>query len=233
MSEVSQGPGWWQASDLKWYPPERRAGYLPPPPVELPPLPNLPPPPEGGGYPTQGPTGQRKVGLFIAGLIAWFALAVAVLTVAQMSVGMLGGLLVLVLIVVAIGIGVTIAFRSSLRLAFKIGLPISMVLLVLLAAQVSGFLHIAHFEKNPSPPSSRSASYQAGYASGESGNAHNFLVETGNGVNGPDVAADSACSTAFTPAQMLDASLVESEYEAGCHAALRDHPVMGGRPSGG
>ncbi len=23
MSESSQGPGWWQASDLKWYPPEQ------------------------------------------------------------------------------------------------------------------------------------------------------------------------------------------------------------------
>ena len=30
MSEVSQGPGWWQASDGRWYPP---APYAPPPPV--------------------------------------------------------------------------------------------------------------------------------------------------------------------------------------------------------
>lgn len=26
MSEVSQGPGWWQASDGKWYPPEQAPG---------------------------------------------------------------------------------------------------------------------------------------------------------------------------------------------------------------
>jgi hypothetical protein len=78
---------------------------------------------------------------------------------------------------------------------------------------------------------SQSPSYQAGYTSGESGTAHNFLVETGNGTNGPDVAADSACSVSFTPAQMLNSSLVESDYEAGCHAALKDHPVNGGRPS--
>lgn len=32
MSDVSQGPGWWQASDLKWYPPERRPGYTGPAP---------------------------------------------------------------------------------------------------------------------------------------------------------------------------------------------------------
>ena len=38
---MSQGPGWWQASDLKWYPPELHADYVAP----LPPPPKLPPPP--------------------------------------------------------------------------------------------------------------------------------------------------------------------------------------------
>ena len=32
MSDVSQGLGWWQASDLKWYPPERHPDYVAPPP---------------------------------------------------------------------------------------------------------------------------------------------------------------------------------------------------------
>ncbi len=27
MSDVSNGPGWWQASDGKWYPPEQQPGY--------------------------------------------------------------------------------------------------------------------------------------------------------------------------------------------------------------
>jgi hypothetical protein len=31
MSDVSQGPGWWLASDSKWYPPQQ-AQALPPPP---------------------------------------------------------------------------------------------------------------------------------------------------------------------------------------------------------
>lgn len=32
MSDVSQGPGWWQASDGRWYPPEQAPGaQLPPP----------------------------------------------------------------------------------------------------------------------------------------------------------------------------------------------------------
>jgi len=33
MSDVSQGPGWWLASDGKWYPPQQQPGYQPPPPA--------------------------------------------------------------------------------------------------------------------------------------------------------------------------------------------------------
>ncbi len=29
MSDVSQGPGWWQASDGRWYPPDQRPGLIP------------------------------------------------------------------------------------------------------------------------------------------------------------------------------------------------------------
>jgi len=32
MSETSMGPGWWQASDLKWYPPEEQPRSQPPAP---------------------------------------------------------------------------------------------------------------------------------------------------------------------------------------------------------
>lgn len=37
MSDVQQGPGWWLASDGRWYPPESRPQPLPPPPVPAPP----------------------------------------------------------------------------------------------------------------------------------------------------------------------------------------------------
>jgi hypothetical protein len=47
MSEAPQGPGWWQASDFKWYPPERQSNYVAPPP----PPPRQPPPP---GYHNPG-----------------------------------------------------------------------------------------------------------------------------------------------------------------------------------
>ncbi len=45
MSDVSQGPGWWQASDGKWYPPQPAAAPPPGPP------PGPPPAPQWGGPP--------------------------------------------------------------------------------------------------------------------------------------------------------------------------------------
>src|SRR3546814_4443455 len=39
MSEQSQGPGWWVASDGKWYPPEQAPGPAPIPPPPPPPAP--------------------------------------------------------------------------------------------------------------------------------------------------------------------------------------------------
>jgi serine/threonine kinase PknH len=47
MSDESQGPGWWQASDLKWYPPELHSDDepLPPPPHDRPPPEVAAPPP--------------------------------------------------------------------------------------------------------------------------------------------------------------------------------------------
>jgi serine/threonine kinase PknH len=49
MSDESQGPGWWQASDLKWYPPELHSDdeALPPPPPDRPTAQiGTPPPPK-------------------------------------------------------------------------------------------------------------------------------------------------------------------------------------------
>jgi hypothetical protein len=79
MTDEPQGPKWWQASDLKWYPPELHADYVAPPAANLPPPPTLPPPPcvtpTQSPVTTRGPSGQRKVGLVLAGL----ALVIAVL----------------------------------------------------------------------------------------------------------------------------------------------------------
>ena len=35
MSDTSQGPGWWQASDGKWYPPQPQQSYWTPPPPQM------------------------------------------------------------------------------------------------------------------------------------------------------------------------------------------------------
>jgi uncharacterized RDD family membrane protein YckC len=67
MSDVSQGPGWWQASDLKWYPPEEQPNYEAPPPPGQPPFPQLRPaerPPQPMGAP---PTSAYASGIERAG----------------------------------------------------------------------------------------------------------------------------------------------------------------------
>jgi hypothetical protein len=46
MSDVSQGPGWWLASDGKWYPPQSASVAAPPPPQ--------------GGYGTQVQAARKK-----------------------------------------------------------------------------------------------------------------------------------------------------------------------------
>jgi hypothetical protein len=55
MSDVSQGPGWWQATDGKWYPP----------------APPAPPQPPVYGAPQQAyaPVGPKNDGMSIAGLV--------------------------------------------------------------------------------------------------------------------------------------------------------------------
>ena len=44
MSDVSQGPGWWIASDGKWYPPQQHPDYRPPAPPQPPTQAAQPPP---------------------------------------------------------------------------------------------------------------------------------------------------------------------------------------------
>jgi uncharacterized RDD family membrane protein YckC len=52
MSDISQGPGWWQASDGKWYPPEQAPGAQPTaPPTSAPTSPPPGAPPAGYGAP--------------------------------------------------------------------------------------------------------------------------------------------------------------------------------------
>jgi hypothetical protein len=78
MSDTSGGPGWWQASDGKWYPPSAASEPPPsqPPPSQPPPsepptppdgwaAPSAPPPPGGGGPvpPPSPPFGTAPYGV--------------------------------------------------------------------------------------------------------------------------------------------------------------------------
>ena len=92
MSEVSQGPGWWQASDGRWYPPEQHPAAAPPTGAATGTYASRPATQEGGyptsqegGYPsgTGGPTpgpladwGTRALATLIDAA-ATFALVIA------------------------------------------------------------------------------------------------------------------------------------------------------------
>ncbi|MGI9623240.1 MAG: DUF4234 domain-containing protein [Acidimicrobiales bacterium] len=59
MSDTSQGPGWWEASDGKWYPPESHPDQRPDPPSDV----------------RQGPIGKpRSTGLTILVSIVTFGI---------------------------------------------------------------------------------------------------------------------------------------------------------------
>lgn len=84
MSDTQRGPGWWLASDGRWYPPESRAQPLPPPPgvastspVQAPPLAQYPPVLQAP-YPYARPTQLlRGVSTGLGGTIQGFLWAAA------------------------------------------------------------------------------------------------------------------------------------------------------------
>ena len=95
MSDSTQGEGWWQASDDKWYPPEQHPDFqagatqamepVPPPtaamPVPPPPPPGAPvgPPPGGPEGPPPGApgSGSNNTKWIIVGVLAVAAVAIA------------------------------------------------------------------------------------------------------------------------------------------------------------
>ena len=73
MSDTSQGPGWWQASDGRWYPPQQQPGYWTPSP---PPMSGMPGAPYPGAVPYVPGGAPSTNGLAIASLvlsILWLA----------------------------------------------------------------------------------------------------------------------------------------------------------------
>ncbi len=66
MSDYSQGPGWWQASDGKWYPPQQAAPAAPTEPWGA-------APPAGMAYGTPGYQAPTTNGMAIAALVCGIA----------------------------------------------------------------------------------------------------------------------------------------------------------------
>jgi uncharacterized RDD family membrane protein YckC len=103
MSDVSQGPGWWQASDGKWYPPEQAPAAQAP--AAQMPAAQMPAAQAPGGYPTAatpGPLadwGTRVLATLIDWAASWI-LVIAGIIVAfiigaiSTTLGLLVGLVV-------------------------------------------------------------------------------------------------------------------------------------------
>jgi hypothetical protein len=73
MSDVPEGPGWWQASDGKYYPPQ--------PPTAPPPPPTSPPAPPPSGYYAPGPLAPAPAQSGMSGCLKAFLIVLAVLVV--------------------------------------------------------------------------------------------------------------------------------------------------------
>jgi hypothetical protein len=82
MSDVSQGPGWWQASDGRWYPPQPAAPVAPPPP------PPGPPPVPQWGAPTTKPKSSNRgclIALGIVGAVLVLGIVATVIVIAAVG----------------------------------------------------------------------------------------------------------------------------------------------------
>lgn len=80
MSDIAQGEGWWQASDLKWYPPEQHPDLqappepAPPAPLSAPPVPPTPEPPPPAPEPPPPATSNAK--WIVVGVVAVAVIAI-------------------------------------------------------------------------------------------------------------------------------------------------------------
>jgi hypothetical protein len=75
VSDVSQGPGWWQASDGRWYPPQPATPVAPPP--------GPPPVPQWGGPPpAKGSNRGCLIALAVVGILGVLGLIGTVVVLA-------------------------------------------------------------------------------------------------------------------------------------------------------
>jgi hypothetical protein len=161
MSDVSQGAGWWQASDGKWYAPEQQSNEQPPAP---PPAPGPPAGPSGAG-PGPGPgmslppfsfdfkrwsqaeriTVVGTLLLFISLFLPWFTYSFAF---GSVSVdGLWHAWMYLVLILCLAILAYLVARAGFSEMPFK--LPMAHERLLLIATGVNAVLSILAFLFKP------------------------------------------------------------------------------------
>ncbi len=112
MSDTSQGPGWWQASDGMWYPPEQAPGYQAPAAA-------------GGGAATVGMSqwgpladwGTRAIGILIdyAGIFVIVIIGYIIAAILSAISGALGTLFFLLTWLLSIGAGVYLGYLVGIK----------------------------------------------------------------------------------------------------------------------
>lgn len=121
MSDTSQGPGWWQASDGKWYPPESAPGAQPAAAPQQFGAPQFGAPAGGAAV---GPGGaplaewaQRVVAYLIdfACILAFFIVGAIITAILGAISSTLGALVGLLLYVVYIGVGFYIGYLNGAK----------------------------------------------------------------------------------------------------------------------
>jgi hypothetical protein len=129
MSDTSQGPGWWQASDGKWYKPESHPDYVPPlrPPAPEAPAPAPSPPAvpnaKAASAPKIAPTpmqwvmiGAGAVGIF-GTLTTWVTASAGFISVSKNGISSGDGKIAVVLALVATAATLVTVWRPSRVLA--------------------------------------------------------------------------------------------------------------------
>jgi hypothetical protein len=154
MSDVSNGPGWWQASDGKWYPPEQQPNYEAATP---------PPSPTQSPSPTRPSSGQFKfemnrwtqaeritaIGslvLLIALFLPWFTVSASVYSASASGLTAHGYLYIVLLLCLAILVDL-VAKVSYTVMPFKLPLPEEQLLLI--ATGINAVLVVIAFLLKP------------------------------------------------------------------------------------
>lgn len=152
MSDVSNGPGWWQASDGKWYPPEQQPNYE-----------AAAPSPTSSPSPTRSSAGTFKfemnrwsqseriaaiasLVLLIALFLPWFSYGNSIASVSWSGLSAHGYLWIVLILCLAILVDL-VAKVSYATMPFKLPLPEEQLLLI--ATGINAVLVVIAFLLKP------------------------------------------------------------------------------------